>query len=423
MAQFPPRGRRVPARLLFAALLLAALAASVWPALSSAQQQEARPRRVQGQPPTRGGVPQPTPRTPTATSARPQATPDTAAQQQQPRQQATPQPSPTASPAGQQEGEEVDPDEVLKVDTSLVNLHVRVVDRGNRPVGDVRQEEFRVFENGVPQKIEFISKEEVPIHYGLVVDNSQSMRLLLDKVIEASKTIINHNRPGDETFLVRFVDNENIEIKQDFTSKQEDLFEKLEDLYTEGGQTAVLDAVMLSAEHAAKYKKGNPLTDRRRRALILITDGEDRSSYYKQNEIFDALRESDVQIYVIGFVGELEADNGGFIKKSTKEKAVNLINRLASESGGRAFFPNSLAELPAIANEITKDLRTQYVISYYPTNKARDGSFRSVRVTVADNTKREKRIAITRPGYTAPRESGAASATPAPGRLNAERKP
>jgi Ca-activated chloride channel family protein len=176
----------------------------------------------------------------------------------------------------------------------------------------------------------------------------------------------------------------------------------------------VLDAVYLAAEHVGKHKKGDPLNDKRRRALILVTDGEDRSSYYKQAELFEFLRENDVQIYVIGFVNELETDSG-FIRKSTKDKSVNLLNKIATETGGRAFYPMSLAELPGIADEITRDLRTQYVVSYSPTNKRRDGTFRKVNVRIEDTAKRDKRIAITRPGYTAPRGGGGGSA-PAPAR-------
>jgi len=90
-----------------------------------------------------------------------------------------------------------------------------------------------------------------------------------------------------------------------------------------------------------------------------------------------------------------------FISKSKRDKAVDLLDRLAKETGGRAFYPNSLSELPQIADEITKDLRTQYVISYKPSTPARAGEFRPVRVAVADAPGREKRIAVTRSGYTA----------------------
>jgi len=189
-------------------------------------------------------------------------------------------------------------------------------------------------------------------------------------------------------------------------------------MFVEGGQTAIIDAVYLSAEHAGQHKRGNPLEDKRRRALILVTDGEDRASFYKREQLFEALKENDVQIYVIGFVNELERE-GSFISKSRRSKAVELLDRLAKETGGRAFYPNSLADLPKIAEEITKDLRTQYVISYVPTVKAQAGEFRQVRVAVADAPGRDKRIAITRSGYTgkppAPAPAGT-SATPAPAR-------
>jgi Ca-activated chloride channel family protein len=346
-------------------------------------------------------------------------------QQQQPQQpRATPTPTPvpqlqrpapgtTSTPEEQQDpAQDVDEGDVVKVDTSLVNLNVRVIDRANRPVNDVRQEEFKVFEDGVPQQIFSFTRAEVPISYGLVVDNSGSMKSQLEKVIDATRTIIQQNKPGDETFLERFVGSDEIAILQDFTANQEDLIDALDKFHTEGGQTAVLDAVYLAAEHVGKHKKGDPLSDKRRRALILVTDGEDRSSYYKQAELFEFLRENDVQIYIIGFVNELDAQ-GGFIRKSSKDKAINLLNKLATETGGRAFYPNSLSELPGIANEITKDLRTQYVVSYSPTNKRRDGTFRKVNVRIEDSGKRDKRIAVTRPGYTAPRGGDTNAPSPA----------
>ncbi len=377
--------------------ILAALtcAGALLPATSAQQ----RPRRAttngnvnqQTRPTTKNAPAQPVHPTPTPTPAPGQSKPTI---QISPSSQTTPTPTPT--PAGQ----EVDPEEIVRVDTELVNLNVRVIDRNNRPVNDVKQDEFRVFEDNAPQKIEYFTREEVPISYGLVIDNSGSLRAQLNQVIEASKTIINSNKAGDETFLVRFISSDKIEVLQDFTADANALMDALDNLFVEGGQTAVVDAVLLSAERVATYKKGNDANDRRRRALILVTDGEDRDSFYHEPELFARLREMDVQIYVIGFVNELDAQ-GGFIRKSPKDKAVNLINKLATETGGRAFFPTSIAELPQIAQDITRDLRTQYVISYYPTNKTRDGQFHAIRVNVAASDKRDKRIAITRTGRTA----------------------
>jgi Ca-activated chloride channel family protein len=299
-------------------------------------------------------------------------------------------------------GAVINENETLKIDTDLVNLNVRVIDRNNHPIGDVQQDEFHVFENGVPQPIFSITKEEVPISYGLAIDTSGSLRSQLAQVIETGKVIINSNKAGDETFLVRFISSDKIEQVLDFTSNKEDLVDSLDTFYVEGGQTAIVDAVYVSAEHVAEYKKGGN-DDRRRRALIVVTDGEDRGSQYNQEDLFQRLREEDVQIFVIGFVNELDKE-GGLIRKSPRDKAVNLINRLAKETGGRAFFPESLSELPQIADEIVRDLRTQYVVSYSPTNKERDGSYRAIRVTVADASGKDKRIALTRSGRIAGRE-------------------
>ncbi len=126
------------------------------------------------------------------------------------------------------------------------------------------------------------------------------------------------------------------------------------------------------------------------------------------------LREEDVQIYVIGFVNELDKE-GGLISKSPRQKAVNLINKLATETGGRAFFPESLSELPKIADEIVRDMRTQYVLSYNPTNKARDGSFRAIKVAVESASNSDKRIALTRNGRVAPKGEPAPAKLPAKG--------
>ena len=315
-------------------------------------------------------------------------------------------PTPTPTPP-----EEIDEGSKIVFNAELVQLHVRVIDRNNRPIDNVPQSEFHVFEDGVPQPIESFTREDVPISYGLAVDTSGSLRSQLQSVIDAGKTIVNSNKAGDETFLVRFISSDKIETVQDFTSNKELLMDGLDSLYVEGGQTAITDAVYLSAEHVSEYKKGDE-SDRRRRALIVITDGEDRSSFYRQEQLFSRLREDDVQIFVIGFVNELDKE-GNLIRKSPRDKAVSFINKLATETGGRAFFPESLADLPAVASEIVRDLRTQYVISYNPTNKAHDGSYRAIKVAVDEPSGREKRIALTRTGRLAARQGQTAPKPPA----------
>ena len=316
-----------------------------------------------------------------------------------------PTPTPDASTA------EIDEGSTLRINADLVTLNVRVIDRNNRPINGIRQDEFKVYEDGVQQPIFSFTQEEVPVIYGLAVDTSGSLRGAFDQVISAAKTIIDSNKPGDETFIERFISSDKIETVQDFTSSKDALMDGLDTLYIEGGQTAVIDGVYLAAEHVANYKKSSD-DDRRRRALIVVTDGEDRASYYAQEQLFRQLREQDVQIYVIGFVNELEAERG-LIRKSPRGKATDLINKLATETGGRAFFPQTISELPQIANEIVRDLRTQYVISYDPSNKTHDGTYRSIKVVVNQPTGAEKRIALTRSGRTA-LAPGSAARPPTP---------
>ncbi|MFN6964074.1 MAG: VWA domain-containing protein [Pyrinomonadaceae bacterium] len=294
-----------------------------------------------------------------------------------------------------------DDDEPIKIDTELVNIDVRVVDRNGRPIGNLQQRDFQVLENNEPQQIEFFSKSEVPTNYSLVVDNSGSLRQQLDKVIEASKIIVGTNKPEDETSVIRFVSRDKITIDQDFTANKADLFDALDSLYIEGGQTAIRDAVYLAAQRLSEYERSSGFDDRRRRALILITDGEDRDSYFSEAQLFEMLRESNIQIYVVGFINELDKDSG-FIRKSDQAKARSFLERLAKETGGKAYFPAALTELTAIASDISSELRTQYSIGYLPSKK-NDGTYRNIKVIVSDGPNKEKRIAVTRTGRNANR--------------------
>jgi Ca-activated chloride channel family protein len=311
--------------------------------------------------------------------------------------------TPVAAPTIREE------DVVEKVETELVNLSVRVVDRNNRPINNIPESEFKIYEDNVPQKIEFFSKSEVPTNYSLVIDNSGSLRSQIEEVIEAGKILVAANKPEDETSIIRFVSSDKVTIEQDFTSNKADLNDALDSLYIEGGQTAIIDAVYLAASKVTEYEKATNKVDRRRRALVLVSDGEDVSSYYSQQQLFDLLRETDVQIYVVGFVKDLSAEKG-FITKSKQGKARSFLEKLASETGGKAYFPNSVSELSGIARDIASELRTQYSIGYLPTNDRNDGTFRNIKVLVDDGPNKQKRIALTRAGRVA--DGGAGTSTP-----------
>ena len=282
----------------------------------------------------------------------------------------------------------------ITLGTALVVLDVSVVDPSNKPVMDLKQDDFAVTEDKVPQKIDHFSREQVPVSLVFAIDTSGSMRPKLDTVVKASTNLVKAGRAGDEIGVIEFKDQP--ELLEEFTGDVNDVIDTLNGLVA-SRQTAMLDALYLAADYANKEGKN------RRKAVLVVTDGLDNDSYYKFGEVVNHLREIDVQIYLIGFISDLDKDSGLF-KKSPKEKAEGLLNKLAEETGGKAFFPKELSEVHAIAQQISTDLRTQYSISYYPTNNKKDGTFRSVKVQV--NSGNRRLMARTRNGYTAPREGG-----------------
>jgi Ca-activated chloride channel family protein len=309
------------------------------------------------------------------------------------------QAAPTPTPRISDESETV-----IKVDTELVNMNVRVIDRFNRPITNLKQSEFKIYEDNVLQEIAFFSQSEVPTNYSMVIDTSGSMRSQIEKVIEAGKILVKSNRPADETSIIRFSGKQDLEIVQDFTNSKEDLDYTLENLYIGAGQTVLIDALYLSAERVNEYEK-TANDDRKRRALILVSDGEDRSSFYTEKQLFQLLAETNVQIYVVGFVKELD-DKGSFIQKSEQSKAKSFLQRLADQTGGKAYFPDNVTELNTIAQDISGEMRTQYSIGYSPSNKLEDGTLRNIRVTMNDGPDKQKRIAVHRTGRTAGKPQG-----------------
>lgn len=316
--------------------------------------------------------------------------------------QPKPTPPPTSTPGSQQkkpgpvrQGAQADKQptetigEAIKFETELVLLDVSVVDENNTPVFSLGKEEFTVFEDRVKQELDSVSREEVPLSFGVVIDTSGSMRSKLQIVTDAGLSLIKQMRPNDEAFVAEFKDTP--ELVQDFSKDQRELEEALGELYTSGG-TSLLDAIIATADYA--HEKGK----QRRKCLIVITDGLEKNSSVKEKEVMEAMKEDEVQVYLVGFINEDEPS--GVFGRSPAKRARELLTRLAEDSGGRAFFPKEASEMPAIAAQIAKDMRTQYVLSYYPSNQARDGKFRTVKVSASPKDGR-KLFARTRQGYYA----------------------
>lgn len=255
----------------------------------------------------------------------------------------TPTPSPSASPIAP--SEIIEDNEVLKIDSDEVALNVRVVDANNRSVAGLVQSQFQIYEDDVLQPITSLTIAEVPTVNALVIDNSRSLRAQLGKIIEAGKIIVGTNRAKDESAVIRFTSADKIEVVQDFTPSKTALDNALDNLFIEGGKTAVIDAVYQSAKKAENYQNSQKKEDVKIRALVLVSDGDDRSSTRGEQQLIDLLRQTQVQIYAIGFVNDLNKDEDS-TGVSRRARAEKFLTKLAAETGGKVYFPASMNELP-----------------------------------------------------------------------------
>ncbi|HEV2705583.1 MAG TPA: VWA domain-containing protein [Pyrinomonadaceae bacterium] len=193
-----------------------------------------------------------------------------------------------------------------------------------------------------------------PLSYGLVVDNSGSLRSILDTVIDAAKVFVEGSGDDDEGFVIRFVSSHQITLLRDFTSNKRALYYALDEMYVEGGQTAIIDALYTAAEHLSKGAGGSGERAGRVRALVLLTDGEDRASQHKEAKLFELLREQKIKVFVLGFP-EMVRKNGG--SKKDFERATAFLNQLAKETGGHTIIVRDMSQLRAGAGELLRHMR------------------------------------------------------------------
>lgn len=269
---------------------------------------------------------------------------------------------------------------LIRVGVDTVFVNVTVIDLLNRCVTGLDKDAFRIFENKVEQKIAFFSDEEAPVSVGILFDRSGSMKA--NNNIAAARAAIvrflQSANPEDEFFLVTF--NQEPTLVADFTHEGNAIAGQIA-LDQPSGRTAVYDAVYMGLQ---KIKKAA----NERKALILITDGEDNSSRYTPTEVKELAREMDVPIYGIGEKGEL-----GYGRYD--------IEDIVEMSGGRAFFPNSFNDLDYYIDLIHAELRNQYVLGYVPSNKAHDGKWRRIQVKLDASEGLPKLIVRAREGYYA----------------------
>src|SRR5437870_5686220 len=286
----------------------------------------------------------------------------------------------------------------LPIEILEVQLPISVVDKEGRPVDGLKQENFQIFEDKVQQTIKTFRHEDIPLSLGLVIDNSGSMRNKRERVNSSALAFVRESNPEDETFIVNFDDSAYLE--QDFTGSIGDLIDALDNIDARG-ETALYDAVYLSAEHVKAGKKD-------KKALLLITDGEDNVSKYGINKVFEALKQSKVTLYAIGLLEEND-QRGGLFKKPPSKKAKDDLVKFAEMTGGQAFFPKNLEEVEQIVKDIAHDLRNHYTVSYTPTNAKLDGSYREIGVKVNAPKNLGKITWHTKQGYYAPKGEAVSS--------------
>ncbi|HSP61502.1 MAG TPA: VWA domain-containing protein [Pyrinomonadaceae bacterium] len=276
-----------------------------------------------------------------------------------------------------------------------MKLSLIVTDRSNHSRDDVNKDEVQVFEDKVPQTVSIFAKDDRPVNCVIAIDRSGSFKDLLSPALDAIKLLINSNRELDQTMLIGFVDRDKIETFQNFTPDKSKLVESLRLLRIEGGQSAVIDAIYLAVQATAAYKAGDSAI---RRAVVLISDGEDRASYYNTDALIKLLRAKDVQVFIVGIVSQLD-NSSGFSRQSPREAAEKLLSRVALETGGRLFFPKNVSQLTQAMGEIIHDLHAQYIIGYEPKNSASNENFRKIEVKMIESPGRERLMAVTRSGY------------------------
>lgn len=277
----------------------------------------------------------------------------------------------------------------LVVDVDVVLTTVTVTDRSGRFVTGLEKENFKIFEDKVPQEVTYFSSEDIPLSVGIILDVSGSMKDKLKTAVEAAITFMKGGSPDDEYFLVEFSDKPT-EI-EDFTNDISKLQSKF--LFSKAkGRTALYDAVYRGL---AKLEEGN----NQKRALLLITDGEDNRSRYTFSNVREFVKEKDVQMYAIGITN-------GFADASA-EQGRALLRDLAAISGGNSFFPSSVYNLENICRNIATELKYQYVLGYRSTNRAKDGEWRKIKVTA--EYPNNKLTVRAKQGYYAATEAAASN--------------
>lgn len=302
-----------------------------------------------------------------------------------------------ALPAAPLSAQQPEQGPVLKSTVSLVNLFVTVRDKNKRIVPNLTKDDFKVYEDNQEQKIAFFSKEvTLPITLGLLLDTSGSEQNMLYAIQDAGSRFMDRVlRKGDEAMVLSF--DTDVDLLADFTEDRAQLDRAIHrsriNAPMGGGMinpgplptgnmvgTALYDAIYLACNDKLATEAG-------RKAIVIVTDAQDEGSKTRLEEAIEAAQRTDTVIHILLVADPRYGGNGGVAKK------------LAEETGGRVISVSSEKKLEQAFDEISEELRSQYTVGYYPTDTAKDGRFRKVKVDMANRDYR----ALTRKGYYAPR--------------------
>jgi VWFA-related protein len=320
--------------------------------------------------------------------------------------------SPAASPTPRREELPQDSDEVVKVETNLTNIFFTAADKNKRFLSNLKAEDIRVLEDGQEQAVfTFQTNIDLPLSLAILIDTSFSEeRTLPDEKIAARAFLEDVLRPSrDEAAIVSFTGETTLE--QGFTGNLERLRRAIDHVefippsgYIGGGvvvngtppisgtnqsiagSTAIWDAVWATSEELIGAS-----AEHTRRAIILLTDGDDTSSRMKMHEAIERAQKADALIYAIG-IGD----------RYTYNVDEGSLRKIAEQTGGRAYFPRHERDLRDAFAQIQKDLREQYLVAYSPSNKQRDGSYRRIEIQLVNPDLKQQNIKLNyRSGYFA----------------------
>lgn len=253
----------------------------------------------------------------------------------------------------------------------VINLNVSVTDARGRYITDLTKNDFAVFEDGVRQELSIFNHEDIPISLVLMIDTSASMDEKLPTARAAAIRFVGTLRPQDNAQVMQF--NDRTTILQDFVADHDALDSAIS--RTEAaGPTALHNALYVALKELEKQKT----QALRRRAIVLLSDGEDTASLVSDDQVLDLARKTEINIYAISLRPRRMQDRNA-VKFS---QAAHLLTALTQDTGGQVHFPNSLSELDAVYDRIAEELRTQYSLGYVSNNGRRDGKWRRIVVRI-----------------------------------------